>query len=74
MADLNRRYGYPLEERVDLPRLFTLLGGQPYLVRHAFNELAAGKIDFEEFMGKADQDEGIFGRSSQAHFDLVIKR
>jgi hypothetical protein len=61
MADLNRRYGSPVDEQSDLPRMFSLLGGQPYLVRHAFNELAAGKLQFEEFMGGADQDEGIFG-------------
>ena len=61
VVDLNVRYGSPLRQETELKRFYELLGGQPYLVRRAFNELASGNLDFETFSAKADHDEGIFG-------------
>jgi len=50
-----------------------LLGGQPYLVRRGFNELAAGTISFAEFKAKADRDEGIFGDHLRRMLLLLAK-
>jgi hypothetical protein len=61
VADLNRRYGSPIGSEINLRRLATLLGGHPYLVRHALNELASGRTTFVDFVQQADRDEGIFG-------------
>lgn len=61
VVDLNDRHGVPVRSPAELERLHALLGGQPYLVRHALNELASGGVDFETFLAEADHDEGIFG-------------
>jgi len=61
VLDLNERYGSPLQDDDDLKRFYHLLGGQPYLVRRALNELATGHLSFESLAAEADRDEGIFG-------------
>jgi hypothetical protein len=61
VLDLNQRYGAPLQCETELRRFYELLGGQPYLVRRALNELADGNVKFEEFAAQAARDEGIFG-------------
>jgi hypothetical protein len=61
VVDLNDRYGSPLRDDGELKRFPKLLGGQPYLVRHALNELASGHVAFETLAAEADHDEGIFG-------------
>jgi hypothetical protein len=61
VRDLNQRYGSPLQSESELLRFYELLGGQPYLVRRAFNELADGKVSFEKLAADATRDEGIFG-------------
>jgi serine/threonine protein kinase len=61
VADLNGRYGSPLRNEAELRRFHALLGGQPYLVRRALNELAEERVKFEVLVAEADRDEGIFG-------------
>lgn len=61
VADLNERYGSPLRNEGELKQFHQLLGGQPYLVRRALNELTSGNVDFETLFAEADRDEGIFG-------------
>ena len=61
VIDLNDRYGAPLRDDAELKRFYKLLGGQPYLVRHALNELASSHVAFETLAAEADHDEGIFG-------------
>jgi len=61
MADLSHRYGSPLKTTAEVQRLFTLLGGQPYLVRLGLNELTAGNVTFAQLLVGAARDEGIFG-------------
>jgi hypothetical protein len=58
---LNQRYGSPLKGDTEIKRFHQLLGGQPYLVRRALNELAEGNLDFETLLAEADADDGIFG-------------
>jgi serine/threonine protein kinase len=61
VTDLNGRYDSPLRNETELRRFHELLGGQPYLVRRALNELAVGNVDFQSLVAEADRDEGIFG-------------
>jgi len=61
VMDLNERHGSPLHNEIELRRFHQLLGGQPYLVRRALNELSAGNVGFETLVANADRDEGIFG-------------
>src|SRR5205823_4580609 len=39
VADLNRRYGEPLQDQAELERFFRLVGGHPYLVRRGLDEM-----------------------------------
>jgi hypothetical protein len=61
VADLNQRYAAPLKQNAEVQRLFSLTGGQPYLVSRALNELADGSVTFEQLVASADRDEGLFG-------------
>jgi serine/threonine protein kinase len=61
VLDLNERHGSPLRNHSELERFHQLLGGQPYLVRRALNELALGNVAFETLVADADRDEGLFG-------------
>src|SRR4030095_4393445 len=56
VADLNQRYGSPLRNAVEVRRLFTLLGGQPHLVRRGLNELAAGNVTLPQLLAGAARD------------------
>ena len=40
VAELNRRYGSPLQSEAEIERLHALTGGQPYLTRRALDHLA----------------------------------
>jgi class 3 adenylate cyclase len=61
VADLNRRYGSPLRDEVELSRFTRLLGGHPYLVRRGLHEMLTAGMDQAGFESQADQDEGIYG-------------
>ena len=73
VSELNRRYGSPLKSEADLKRLYALLGGQPYLIRCALNELAGGKITLDHLLETADLDDGIFGDHLRRILVLVVK-
>jgi hypothetical protein len=73
VADLNQRYGAPLAREAELRRFYTLLGGQPYLVRRGLNELVSGGIQFDQFVAQADRDEGIFGDHLRRMLVLLAK-
>ncbi|MDR3691909.1 MAG: AAA-like domain-containing protein [Fimbriimonas sp.] len=59
-ADLNDRYGKPIDRRSDLEALQFLLSGQPFLTRKALELLATGKFTFSTLMDVADRDDGPF--------------
>lgn len=73
VRDLNMRYGGPVHSDGELNQLFDLLGGQPYLVRRALNELASGNMNFTELIAAADRDEGIFGDHLRRILVLLAK-
>jgi hypothetical protein len=61
VADLNCRYGSPLQDEAQLDLFFRLLNGHPFLVRRGLHELATRHLPFEQFAARAARDEGIFG-------------
>lgn len=73
VADLNERYNSPLKTPAELRGLFDLLGGQPYLVRRALNELTSGHLTFTELIATADRDEGLFGDHLRRILVLLAK-
>jgi hypothetical protein len=73
VADLNERYGSPLRNAGELEAFYQLLGGQPYLVRRALNEMSAQALDFAALVGQLDKDEGIFGDHLRRMLVLLAK-
>jgi len=61
VAELNRRYGSPLRETVEVERYFGLVGGHPYLVRCGLHEMAAHDKSLVALEAQAADDEGPFG-------------
>lgn len=61
VGELNRRHGEPLTGDAALQRLHRLVGGQPYLLRAAFRELADKRLSLEQLEGSAAEESGIFG-------------
>jgi hypothetical protein len=59
--ELNGRYGGPLKSEADIQRLHQLLGGHPYLLRCALNEMAARDRGLELIEELADEEESVFG-------------
>ncbi len=61
VAELNRRYGSPLNRAGELASFYRLVGGQPYLVRRGLHEMSAQAMNLVGFEAVADRDEGPFG-------------
>ncbi|MCW3054408.1 MAG: hypothetical protein JWN14_3578 [Chthonomonadales bacterium] len=59
VTDLNRRYGCPLPEG-EIDRLYSLIGGHPYLVRRSLDEMVRG-LTWERLEQEGDREEGPFG-------------
>lgn len=60
-ADLNERYGSPLNDATEVARYYQLLAGHPYLVHSGLFEIKRGGLTLSAFEALADQDEGPFG-------------
>jgi len=60
-ADLNKRYGQPIARFESVGALHSLVGGQPYLTRRAFDVLTDGAYTIESLLLNADRDDGPFG-------------
>ena len=61
IEDLNRRYGSPLRDRSDVERFFSLVSGQPYLVRKGLYEMVTEGWALANLEAQAGHDEGPFG-------------
>ncbi len=59
--DLNRRYGNPLDADAEVPRLYDLVGGHPYLVRCCLFEIAQHGTSLAAIAVRDRRGEGIFG-------------
>lgn len=60
IAELNRRYGSPLDEP-EVERYFNLVGGHPYLAQRGLYEMTEHKLDLAAVEAQAVRDEGLFG-------------
>jgi hypothetical protein len=61
LADLNQRYGMPFKTHKEIKQFHQLVGGQPYLVRCGLNDIVSHHLTLEEFIRKADHDDGTYG-------------
>jgi len=61
VADLNQRYGSPLKNSKEIKQFHHTSGGQPYLVRCGLNDMVSHKLTLDEFIRKADHDDGTYG-------------
>lgn len=61
LSELNQLYGRPLKTENELQAMQQFLGGQPFLVRSAFNYMVANQMSFAQFESLATQEDGVFG-------------
>lgn len=72
IRDCNRRHGEPLSN-TDLTRFHDLVGGQPYLVRHGLNALAAHPRAWTQFAVEAASESGIYGDHLRRLFGTLAR-
>ncbi|HLK56498.1 MAG TPA: AAA-like domain-containing protein, partial [Chthonomonadaceae bacterium] len=61
VADLITRYGALLLDTAEIKRLYSLVGGHPYLVRRCLHEMKTRQIDLGLLEVEATQEDGLFG-------------
>lgn len=69
VTELNRRYRSPLTEQ-QIPILFELLGGHPYLTNLALYTLVAEGVTWDELIQSATSSKGPFG--DHLHYCLRV--
>jgi hypothetical protein len=73
VAELNRRYGAPLDDQ-QCTALHRLLGGHPFLTQEAFYRLFGPEpITFDQLCGQAASDDGPFAEHLRAMLSNVQK-
>lgn len=73
VAELNERYGAPLEDATRVARFHRLVSGHPYLVSRGLQEMVTHNLDLDRFEAEADRDEGIFGDHLRRMLVLLVK-
>jgi hypothetical protein len=66
VGELNQRLMSPLNAE-QAEKLFTLLGGHPYLTRRALYLVASGRTTFDDLADKCCEDDGPFGDHLRNH-------
>jgi hypothetical protein len=61
VADLNERYGSPLQGTADLERYYRLLGGHPFLTRKGLHDLVLGATRLDDLERSGDGPDAPFG-------------
>jgi hypothetical protein len=61
VRDLNARHGRPLRNEDEIEALIGLVGGNPYLIRHALYLTSTGKATFQDLTRLTDDEHGPFG-------------
>ncbi len=61
VRELNRRYGEALNEETEIPQLYELVGGHPFLVRSCLHEIAQSGKSLAHLQAAEQQGDGIFG-------------
>lgn len=73
IPELNRRYGEPLRNSVELDAFYRLVGGHPYLTRYALNEMVSHELPYAVFERQAGDDDGPFGDHLRHFLKFLIK-
>jgi hypothetical protein len=73
VEDMNRRYGGPIGASSDLDRLMDLVGGHPYLVRRALQEMMLRKSSVDTIVEQAERNGGPF-RDHLERLSLALRR
>ncbi len=71
-ANLNYQYGSPVSPN-DLPRMMTLLRGQPYLTRVALYTMVISKLSWSELEKVSTSDQGPFHQHLQLQYRLLLQ-
>ena len=61
VAELNERYGSPLNDEAEVARYYHLVSGHPYLVRCGLQEMVVHHRDLTALEAIADREDGPFG-------------
>jgi DNA-binding winged helix-turn-helix (wHTH) protein len=61
IAELNARYGSPLQSAGEVSRFYYLINGHPYLAQRGLYEMIRRRIEIADVEALADHDEGPFG-------------
>ena len=61
VAELNARFGSPLQGNAEVARFVRLVGGHPYLVHRGLYNMKTHGLTLSSFEDLADRDEGPFG-------------
>jgi hypothetical protein len=60
LAELNRRYDFPLQTVSELEAYWNLVGGHPYLANRGLHEMVQKGLDMAAFKQQAERDDGVF--------------
>jgi hypothetical protein len=74
LADLNQRYGSPLQSAGELAQFHHLVGGHPYLTRRGLAMLAQKPMSLADFASSASRDDGPMGRHLHRLLLLLHRR
>jgi DNA-binding SARP family transcriptional activator len=73
VAELNQRYGAPLQDEAQVAQYHGLVKGHPYLVSRGLQEMVTHGLRMDTFEAEADRDEGIFGDHLRRILMLLVK-
>ena len=72
VRELNRRYGRPLKNSMQVQQLTDAIGGHPYLIQQALYALAAGTHTLPELFDVRNADASPFVDHLQAHVSRLM--
>jgi len=61
ISQLNNQWGMPLKSKEEQDELYAMVGGQPFLIQRAFQEMVGKDLGLNDLIKNADRDDGIFG-------------
>ena len=61
ISQLNNQWGMPLKSKEEQEELYAMVGGQPFLIQRAFQEMVGKDLGLNDLIKNADRDDGIFG-------------
>ena len=73
VEELNIYHGKCLSTPEEFEEFYKLVGGHPYLVRRGLYEIFTKRSSFDEFINKADRDEGAYGDHLRRILIMIAK-